>query len=83
MTMPTGPPSPPLTTRVSQTVAKVSTSSITFSFNCSWFSDVNGVIKWFAVIVLESQGNNALTLSTNPNWFIRMALQWVLLLARC
>lgn len=33
-------------------------SSILFRFNCSWFSDTNGAVRYFAVIVAESDGTN-------------------------
>lgn len=48
---------PPLSTRVSQS-SLVTKSSIFFSFNCSWFSDVNGAIRFFAVVVAESGGEH-------------------------
>lgn len=47
---------PPLSTRVSDKSSVVTKSSIFFSFNCSWFSDVNGAIRFFTVIVTESKG---------------------------
>ncbi|XP_042372886.1 receptor-type tyrosine-protein phosphatase beta-like [Plectropomus leopardus] len=47
---------PPLSTRVSDRAAVVTKSSIFFRFNCSWFSDVNGAIKFFTVLVSESDG---------------------------
>nr|XP_061780963.1 receptor-type tyrosine-protein phosphatase beta-like [Nerophis lumbriciformis] len=50
------PPVPPLTTRVDVTSALVTKSSIFFTFNCSWFSDVNGAVKFFTVLVTESKG---------------------------
>ncbi|XP_078112385.1 receptor-type tyrosine-protein phosphatase beta-like isoform X2 [Sander vitreus] len=56
VTMIDRPPVPPLGTRVSDRSAVVTKSSIFFRFNCSWFSDVNGAIKFFAVVVAESQG---------------------------
>ncbi|XP_028440802.1 receptor-type tyrosine-protein phosphatase beta [Perca flavescens] len=56
VTMIDRPPVPPLSTRVSDRSAIVTKSSIFFRFNCSWFSDVNGAIKFFAVVVTESQG---------------------------
>ncbi|XP_035859128.1 receptor-type tyrosine-protein phosphatase beta-like isoform X2 [Sander lucioperca] len=56
VTMIDRPPVPPLSTRVSDRSAIVTKSSIFFRFNCSWFSDVNGAIKFFAVVVAESQG---------------------------
>uniref|UniRef100_A0A8C5B1C8 protein-tyrosine-phosphatase n=1 Tax=Gadus morhua TaxID=8049 RepID=A0A8C5B1C8_GADMO len=42
VTMIDRPPVPPPSVRVSDRVAVVSKSSIVFSFNCSWFSDING-----------------------------------------
>ncbi|XP_076588386.1 receptor-type tyrosine-protein phosphatase beta isoform X2 [Chaetodon auriga] len=56
VTMIDRPPVPPLTTRVSDRSAVVTKSSIFFRFNCSWFSDVNGAIKFFTVVVTESEG---------------------------
>uniref|UniRef100_A0A3P8YA50 protein-tyrosine-phosphatase n=1 Tax=Esox lucius TaxID=8010 RepID=A0A3P8YA50_ESOLU len=32
-------------------------NTIFFKFNCSWFSDVNGAVKFFAVVVNESEDN--------------------------
>ncbi|XP_073328917.1 receptor-type tyrosine-protein phosphatase beta-like isoform X2 [Pagrus major] len=56
VTMIDRPPVPPLSTRVSEWSAEVTKSSISFRFNCSWFSDVNGAIRFFAVVVTESEG---------------------------
>uniref|UniRef100_A0A3B3ZWE5 protein-tyrosine-phosphatase n=1 Tax=Periophthalmus magnuspinnatus TaxID=409849 RepID=A0A3B3ZWE5_9GOBI len=53
VTMIDRPPVPPLSTRVTE-VSQVSTSSILFGFNCSWFSDVNGAVRFFTVVVSES-----------------------------
>ncbi|XP_013882224.1 receptor-type tyrosine-protein phosphatase beta [Austrofundulus limnaeus] len=50
------PPRPPVSTRVSEKSAVVTKSSIVFQFNCSWFSDVNGAVSFFAVVVTESEG---------------------------
>lgn len=47
---------PPLSTRVSDKSSVTTKSSIFFSFNCSWFSDVNGAIRFFTVVVTESKG---------------------------
>lgn len=47
---------PPISTRVSDKSSVATKSSIFFSFNCSWFSDVNGAIRFFTVIVTESKG---------------------------
>ncbi|KAM4619051.1 receptor-type tyrosine-protein phosphatase beta isoform 1-T1 [Polymixia lowei] len=55
VTMIDRPPLPPLNTRVSDRTAVVSRSSISFNFNCSWFSDVNGAVKFFTVVVTESE----------------------------
>uniref|UniRef100_A0A672GPJ3 protein-tyrosine-phosphatase n=1 Tax=Salarias fasciatus TaxID=181472 RepID=A0A672GPJ3_SALFA len=55
ITMIDRPPVPDLSTRVGEQV-EVSRSSITFSFNCSWFSDVNGAVRFFTVVVMESAG---------------------------
>ncbi len=53
-----GPPVPPPSVRVPERSSKVTSSSILFRFNCSWFSDANGAIRYFAVIVAESDGTN-------------------------
>lgn len=47
---------PPISTRVSDETAAVTKTSVFFSFNCSWFSDVNGAVRFFAVVVTESEG---------------------------
>ncbi|XP_015818255.3 receptor-type tyrosine-protein phosphatase beta [Nothobranchius furzeri] len=54
------PPIPPPSIRVGDKSSKVTSSSILFRFNCSWFSDTNGAIKYFAVIVAESDTNEFL-----------------------
>ena len=46
----------------SDSSALVTKSSIFFKFNCSWFSDVNGAVKFFTVIVTESDGTGAMQL---------------------
>nr|XP_057931583.1 receptor-type tyrosine-protein phosphatase beta-like isoform X2 [Doryrhamphus excisus] len=56
VTMIDRPPVPPLSTRVDFTSVLVTKSSIFFTFNCSWFSDVNGAVKFFTVLVTESEG---------------------------
>ncbi|XP_029379627.1 receptor-type tyrosine-protein phosphatase beta [Echeneis naucrates] len=56
VTMIDRPPTPPLSTRVSDKSAVVTKSAISFTFNCSWFSDVNGAIRFFTVVVTESEG---------------------------
>ncbi|XP_061697884.1 receptor-type tyrosine-protein phosphatase beta-like isoform X2 [Syngnathoides biaculeatus] len=59
LTMIDRPPVPPAQTRVDAASALASASSITFRFNCSWFSDVNGAVKFFSVVVTESEGEDA------------------------
>ncbi|TMS01081.1 Receptor-type tyrosine-protein phosphatase beta, partial [Larimichthys crocea] len=56
VTMIDRPPVPPLSTRISDSTAVVTKSSIFFKFNCSWFSDVNGAVRFFTVVVTESEG---------------------------
>ncbi|MED6289533.1 hypothetical protein CHARACLAT_003797, partial [Characodon lateralis] len=56
VTMIDRPPLPPLTTRVSEKSTLVTKSSVLFQFNCSWFSDVNGAVRFFTVVVTESEG---------------------------
>lgn len=51
---------PPLSTRVNDKSSVVTKSSIFFRFNCSWFSDVNGAIRFFTVVVTESEGKRSL-----------------------
>lgn len=58
---------PPLSTRVSDKSSVVTKSSIFFSFNCSWFSDVNGAIRFFTVVVTESKGKKMYV-----GWFFLM-----------
>ncbi|KAJ8373768.1 hypothetical protein SKAU_G00043480 [Synaphobranchus kaupii] len=54
VTMIDRPPLPAIATRVSERTARITKSTIFFKFNCSWFSDVNGAVKFFTVIVAES-----------------------------
>uniref|UniRef100_A0A8C1LK06 protein-tyrosine-phosphatase n=1 Tax=Cyprinus carpio TaxID=7962 RepID=A0A8C1LK06_CYPCA len=49
-----GPPVPPVTVRVSAQSMVINHFSILFKFNCSWFSDANGAIRFFTIIVTES-----------------------------
>uniref|UniRef100_A0A8C6NZT0 protein-tyrosine-phosphatase n=1 Tax=Nothobranchius furzeri TaxID=105023 RepID=A0A8C6NZT0_NOTFU len=56
VTMIDRPPQPPVSVRVSVKTAMVTKSSISFQFNCSWFSDINGAIRFFTVVVMESEG---------------------------
>ncbi|XP_072310010.1 receptor-type tyrosine-protein phosphatase beta [Eucyclogobius newberryi] len=60
ITMIDRPPVPAPTVRVSERASKVTPSSILFRFNCSWFSDANGAIRYFSVIVAESDANEIL-----------------------
>ncbi|KAM7415227.1 hypothetical protein PAMA_019850 [Pampus argenteus] len=55
VTMIDRPPVPPLSIRVDEKSAVITKSSIFFSFNCSWFSDVNGAVRFFTVVVTESE----------------------------
>ncbi|XP_054617384.1 receptor-type tyrosine-protein phosphatase beta [Dunckerocampus dactyliophorus] len=54
------PPAPPPSLTVSEGTSKATTSSILFRFNCSWFSDVNGAVRYFAVIAAESDAGDVL-----------------------
>lgn len=49
-----GPPLP--LTRVNENSLQITKSTIFFQFNCSWFSDINGAVKYFTIIVTESEG---------------------------
>ncbi|XP_026182331.1 receptor-type tyrosine-protein phosphatase beta-like [Mastacembelus armatus] len=60
VTMIDRPPVPPPSVRVSEKSSKVTSSSILFRFNCSWFSDTNGAVRYFAVIVAESDATELL-----------------------
>ncbi|XP_041636404.1 receptor-type tyrosine-protein phosphatase beta [Cheilinus undulatus] len=60
VTMIDRPPVPPSSVRVSEKSSKLTSSSILFRFNCSWFSDTNGAVRYFAVIVAESDANEML-----------------------
>nr|XP_046234726.1 receptor-type tyrosine-protein phosphatase beta isoform X2 [Scatophagus argus] len=60
VTMIDRPPVPSPSVRVSARSSKVTSSSILFRFNCSWFSDANGAVRYFAVIVAESDANEML-----------------------
>uniref|UniRef100_W5NH93 protein-tyrosine-phosphatase n=1 Tax=Lepisosteus oculatus TaxID=7918 RepID=W5NH93_LEPOC len=57
ITMIDRPPLPSLHTRVNEKSAQITKSTIFFGFNCSWFSDVNGAVKYFTVIVAESDSS--------------------------
>ncbi|XP_066579580.1 receptor-type tyrosine-protein phosphatase beta isoform X2 [Amia ocellicauda] len=60
ITMIDSPPVPPQDTRVNEKAARIKKSTIFFKFNCSWFSDVNGAVKYFTVIVNESDTSDIL-----------------------
>uniref|UniRef100_A0A8C7KDM6 protein-tyrosine-phosphatase n=1 Tax=Oncorhynchus kisutch TaxID=8019 RepID=A0A8C7KDM6_ONCKI len=51
---------PPTTIRVNERAVRITPSTILFKFNCSWFSDVNGAVRFFTVIVAESTDNEVL-----------------------
>ncbi|XP_037109357.1 receptor-type tyrosine-protein phosphatase beta-like isoform X4 [Syngnathus acus] len=58
LTMIDRPPVPDVGTRVDAASARATRSSILFHFNCSWFSDINGAVKFFSVVVTESKGED-------------------------
>ncbi|XP_069084436.1 receptor-type tyrosine-protein phosphatase beta isoform X1 [Pleurodeles waltl] len=58
ITMIDRPPPPAPYYRVNKKDTVISKSSIDFSFNCSWFSDANGAVKYFTVIVQEADDNS-------------------------
>uniref|UniRef100_A0A8C1IAS0 protein-tyrosine-phosphatase n=1 Tax=Cyprinus carpio TaxID=7962 RepID=A0A8C1IAS0_CYPCA len=58
ITMIDRPPAPPVTVRVSEQSTVITHFTILFKFNCSWFSDANGAIRFFTIIVTESNGTN-------------------------
>ncbi|XP_061495728.1 receptor-type tyrosine-protein phosphatase beta isoform X2 [Rhineura floridana] len=60
ITMIDRPPPPPAHIRVNKKDAVITKSSIHFSFNCSWFSDTNGAVKYFTVVVREADGSEGL-----------------------
>lgn len=63
---PAGPPEPSESVRVNERAARVTQSTIFFKFNCSWFSDVNGAVRLFTIVIAESDGRvNTPTLITN------------------
>ncbi|XP_074726670.1 receptor-type tyrosine-protein phosphatase beta isoform X2 [Strix uralensis] len=57
ITMIDRPPQPPPDIRVNKKEVLITKSSINFTFNCSWFSDTNGAVKYFTVVVRESDGS--------------------------
>ncbi|XP_077565723.1 receptor-type tyrosine-protein phosphatase beta [Stigmatopora nigra] len=60
VTMIDRPPAPPPSVRVSEVTAKVTSSSVLFRFDCSWFGDANGVVRYFAVIAAQSDADEPL-----------------------
>ncbi|XP_004632270.1 receptor-type tyrosine-protein phosphatase beta [Octodon degus] len=60
ITMIDRPPPPPPHIRVNEKDVLISKSSINFTVNCSWFSDTNGAVKYFTVVVREADGNDEL-----------------------
>ncbi|XP_060050922.1 receptor-type tyrosine-protein phosphatase beta isoform X2 [Erinaceus europaeus] len=60
ITMIDRPPPPPPHIRVNKKDVLISKSSINFTFNCSWFSDTNGAVKYFTVVVREADGSDDL-----------------------
>uniref|UniRef100_A0A4W4GWX5 protein-tyrosine-phosphatase n=1 Tax=Electrophorus electricus TaxID=8005 RepID=A0A4W4GWX5_ELEEL len=58
VTMIDRPPQPPPSIRVSEQMVHITTTSILFHFNCSWFSDVNGAVKFFTIVVAESDDHH-------------------------
>lgn len=60
ITMIDRPPPPPPHIRVNKKDVLISKSSINFTFNCSWFSDTNGAVKYFTVVVREADGSDEL-----------------------
>ncbi|XP_062374632.1 receptor-type tyrosine-protein phosphatase beta [Sardina pilchardus] len=54
VTMIDRPPEPSESVRVNDRAARVTQSTIFFKFNCSWFSDVNGAVRLFTIVVAES-----------------------------
>nr|XP_035975203.1 receptor-type tyrosine-protein phosphatase beta isoform X2 [Halichoerus grypus] len=60
ITMIDRPPPPPPHIRVNKKDVLISKSSINFTFNCSWFSDTNGAVKYFTVVVREAEGSDEL-----------------------
>uniref|UniRef100_A0AAY5K948 protein-tyrosine-phosphatase n=1 Tax=Esox lucius TaxID=8010 RepID=A0AAY5K948_ESOLU len=51
---------PPTNVQVNEKAVRVTPSTIFFKFNCSWFSDVNGAVRFFSVVVAESDENEIL-----------------------
>ncbi|KAH0616681.1 hypothetical protein JD844_027982 [Phrynosoma platyrhinos] len=60
ITMIDRPPPPPAYIRVNRKDVVITKSSIHFTFNCSWFSDTNGAVKYFTVVVREADGSEGL-----------------------
>lgn len=45
--------------RIDENAVMITKSTILFQFNCSWFSDINGAVKFFTIIIIESDGREA------------------------
>ncbi|XP_048356636.1 receptor-type tyrosine-protein phosphatase beta isoform X1 [Sphaerodactylus townsendi] len=60
ITMIDRPPPPPPHIRVNKRDVIITKSSIRFTFNCSWFSDTNGAVKYFTVVVREADDSEEL-----------------------
>lgn len=46
---------PPLPmARIDENAVTITKSTILFQFNCSWFSDINGAVKFFTIVIIES-----------------------------
>ncbi|XP_056308714.1 receptor-type tyrosine-protein phosphatase beta-like, partial [Danio aesculapii] len=46
---------PPLPmARIDENAVMITKSTILFHFNCSWFSDINGAVKFFTIVIIES-----------------------------
>ncbi|XP_015667280.1 receptor-type tyrosine-protein phosphatase beta [Protobothrops mucrosquamatus] len=57
ITMIDRPPQPAAYIQVNKKDAIITKSTIHFTFNCSWFSDTNGAVKYFTVVVRETDGS--------------------------
>ncbi|CAN0168359.1 unnamed protein product [Lampetra fluviatilis] len=51
------PPLVPNTVVITTVQNQVTLSSLTVSFSCSWFQNTNGDLKYYTVIVKQSEGN--------------------------
>ncbi|XP_078472008.1 receptor-type tyrosine-protein phosphatase beta-like isoform X2 [Lampetra planeri] len=53
------PPPVPNTVVITTVQNQVTPSSLTISFNCSWFKNTNGDLKYYTVIVKQSEGTSS------------------------